>query len=252
MGAATKPQQGRVAIVTGGSRGIGAAIVRRLAADGAIVAFTYQSSADAAQSLADELSAPDAPVVAIPCDQADRAAVVAMVRSVHARFGRLDILVNNAGVMILGPIDDPDRNQDEMDRQVMVNMLSAVAAVREAAGLMGEGGRIISLGTVSTQRSPFPGLGDYTATKAAMAAYTRSWARDLGPKGITANIIHPGAIDTEMNSAEGPFAHVLRDLTPLGRYARTEELANVVAFLAGPESSYVNGAELLVDGGQAA
>lgn len=252
MGAEPKPLSGRVAIVTGGSRGIGAAIVRRLAGDGASVAFTYQSSSDAARALADELSTPEAPVVAIACDQADRAAVVAMVRSVHGRFGRLDILVNNAGVMILGPIDDPDRDQDEMDRQVMVNMLSAVAAVREAAGLMGEGGRIISLGSVSTQRSPFPGLGDYTATKAAMAAYTRSWARDLGPRGITANIIHPGAIDTEMNSAAGPFAHVLRDLTPLGRYARTEELANVVAFLAGPQSSYVNGAELLVDGGQAA
>lgn len=243
---------GKVAIVTGGSRGIGAAIVRRLSADGAAVAFTYHSSEDAALALERELGRAGGQAVAIRCDQADRDAVVAMVHAVHDRFGRLDILVNNAGVMILGPIDDPQRDQAAMDRQVMVNMLSAVAAVRAAAGLMGAGGRIISLGTVSTQRSPFPGLGDYTATKAAMAAYTRSWARDLGPRGITANIIHPGAIDTEMNSAEGPFAHVLRDLTPLGRYARTEELANVAAFLAGPESSYVNGAEILVDGGQAA
>ena len=244
--------QGKVAIVTGGSRGIGAAIVRRLARDGATVVWTYSTSRDAADRVRAELAEAGYETKPVACDQSGREALSALVRSVHAEFGRLDILVNNAGVMILGPIDDPKRDQAEMDRQVWINMLSPVAAVREASLLMKEGGRIISIGTVSTKRAPFPGLGDYTATKAAMAAYTRSWARDLGPRGITANLIHPGAIDTEMNSAEGPFGQVLKDLTPLGRYAKPAELAAVVAFLASDEASFVNGAEIMVDGGQSA
>jgi len=243
---------GKVALVTGGSRGIGAAIVRQLARDGATVAFTYHSSPERALTLASECGAQGQQVVAIACDQADGEAVAAVVRAVHARFGRFDILVNNAGVMILGPIDDPDRNEAEMRRQLAINLTSAVAAVRAAVGVIEDGGRIISLGTVSTQRSPFPGLGDYTATKAAIAAYSRSWARDLGPRGITVNCIHPGAIDTEMNAADGPFGPILAGLTPLGRYGRPEELAAVVGFLAGPDASFVSGAEILVDGGQSA
>lgn len=244
--------QGRVALVTGGSRGIGAAIVRRLARDGADVAFSYASSQDRADAVAREVEALGRRVLAVRADQADPAAVAALVRDVHARFGRLDILVNSAGVFVTGQVGDAQADNAALARQFAVNVQGVAAAVRAAAPLLADGGRIVSIGSTGADRIPFAGAADYAASKAAVAAYTRGWARDLGPRGITVNTVQPGAIHTEMNPDEGPFADVLKAMTALGRYGRPDEIAAAVAFLAGPDAAYVTGATLNVDGGQSA
>jgi 3-oxoacyl-[acyl-carrier protein] reductase len=246
------PLSGKVALVTGGSRGIGAAIVRRLAGDGADVAFSYAASVERAENLVRDIEASGHRALAVRADQAIASEVQDLVRQTHAAFGRLDILVNSAGVFVTGMVDDPDADLAAFERQFDVNVKGVVAAVRAAVPLMTDGGRIVSIGTTGAVHVPFAGAADYVATKAAVAAYSRGWARDLGPRNIMVNTVQPGAIDTDMNPADGAFAETLKGLAALGRYGRPEDIAAAVAFLAGPDAGYITGATLNVDGGQSA
>jgi len=252
MDQGTKPLAGRVALVTGGSRGIGAAIVRRLADDGADVAFSYAVSRETAERLVTEIEALGRRAIAVQADQAVTAEVTAFVYQAHAHFGRLDILVNSAGVFVTGSVEDPDADLAAFDRQLDINVKGVATAVRAAVPLITDGGRIVSIGTTGAVHIPFANAADYVATKAAVAAYTRGWARDLGGRGITVNVIQPGAINTDMNPADGPFAETLKGLAALGRYGQPEDIAAAVAFLAGPDAGYITGATLNVDGGQSA
>jgi 3-oxoacyl-[acyl-carrier protein] reductase len=245
----SKTLTGKVALVTGGSRGIGAAIAKALADDGADVAISYAASAGKADAVVKELNAKGVRAEAFKADQASSKEVEALVKTVAERFGRLDILVNNAGVFITGQVHDRANNLAELDRQFAVNVGGVVAAVRAAAPLMREGGRIISIGSVVGETSPSSGIADYSATKGAVAAYTRGWARDLGPMGITVNNVQPGPIDTDMNPADGDSAPHATASTALGRYGKPEEVAAAVAFLASPNAGYITGATLNVDGG---
>jgi 3-oxoacyl-[acyl-carrier protein] reductase len=247
--AMTKRLVGKVALVTGGSRGMGAAIARALAADGADVAISYVASADKALAVVRELEAKGVRAAAFKADQAAATEVEALVEAVAERFGRLDILVNSAGVAVGGVVGDPATDFAALDRQFRVNVGGVAAAVRAAAPLMGEGGRIISIGSTVGERVILPGLSDYAATKAAVAAYTRGWARDLGPRGITVNVVEPGPVDTDMNPDGTEFAATLKAATALGRYGKPEEIASAVAFLASPQAAFITGATLNVDGG---
>jgi len=246
------PLAGKAALVTGGSRGIGAAIVRRLARDGAAVAFSYAASADRANALVAEIEAGGGCAVAFRADQAVSHEVQRLVTQAHAALGRLDILVNSAGVFVTGLVGDPTADAAACDHQLDVNVRGVATAVRTAVPLLNDGGRIVSIGTTGAVHIPFPGAADYVASKAAVAAYTRGWSRDLGPRNITVNLIQPGAINTDMNPDDGPFAETLKGMASLGRYGHPEDIAAAVAFLVGPDASYITGATLNVDGGQAA
>ena len=243
---------GKVALVTGGSRGIGAATARALAAEGANVAISYSASADKAEALVRDLEGTGVRAAAFKADQGDPAQVDALVKAVVKRFGRLDILVNNAGVFVAGAVDDPSSDVSKFERQFAINVGGVAAAVRAAAKVMGQGGRIISIGSILGAHVPFTGIADYSATKGAVALYTRGWARDLGPKGITVNTVQPGPIDTDMNPDSGDFAAVQKAGTALGRYGKPEEVAAAVVFLASPGASYITGTTLDVDGGLSA
>ncbi|SFK60914.1 3-oxoacyl-[acyl-carrier protein] reductase [Sphingomonas sp. NFR04] len=246
------PLEGKVAVVTGGSRGIGAAIVERLARDGADVAFSYSNSKERADQIVAKVEAHGRKALAVKADQAVAVEVQDFVRTAHATFGRLDILVNSAGVFITGHVADEAADLAAFDRQIDINVKGVVTAVRTAAPLLSDGGRIVSIGTTGADRIPFPGVGDYIATKAAVQAYTRGWSRDLGARNITVNVVQPGAINTEMNPEDAGHADALRSLTSLGRYGQPEEVAGAVAFLVGPDAAYITGATLNVDGGQIA
>ena len=241
---------GKAALVTGGARGIGAAIARSLAEDGADVAISYVSSPEKAKALVRELQEKGVRAVAFHADQAKSTEVAELVRKVADHFGHLDILVNNAGVFITGPVGEVTDSQ--VDKQFAINVGGVNAAVREAAKLMTDGGRIISIGSMAAESSPWPGLSDYSATKAAVAAYTRGWARDLGPKGITVNVVEPGPIDTDMNPATGDFSTAQKAGTALGRFGRPEEVGATVAFLASKNAGFITGASIAVDGGYTA
>lgn len=245
----SKKLSGKIALVTGGSRGIGAAIAERLAEDGASVAISYAVSAERAQALVERLQSKGTSAVALKADQADAIQVAGLVRSVIEHFGGLDILVNSAGVFVTGVTGNADTDIAALEHQFAVNVGGVAAAVRAAAPHLREGGRIVSIGSGAGTRSPWPGIADYSATKSAVAAFTRGWARDFGPRNITANVVQPGPVDTEMNPATGPFADIQKAGTALGRYGRPEEIAAAVAFLAGPDASYITGATLDVDGG---
>jgi 3-oxoacyl-[acyl-carrier protein] reductase len=245
-----KKLTGKAALVTGGSRGIGAAIARSLAEDGADVAISYVSSPDKAKALVRELQEKGVRSVAFQADQSKPAEVSQLVNKVAEHFGHLDILVNNAGVFITGPVGEV--SDDDVAKQFAINVGGVNAAVREAAKLMTEGGRIITIGSMAAITSPWPGIADYSATKGAVSAYTRGWARDLGPKGITVNVVEPGPIDTDMNPANGDFAAVQKAGVPLGRFGRPEEVGATVAFLASKDAGYITGASIAVDGGHSA
>jgi 3-oxoacyl-[acyl-carrier protein] reductase len=238
----TSPLSGKVALVTGGSRSIGAAIVRRLAEDGARVAFTYSASPGPADALA---GATD--TLAIKADSAEPEEVRDAVNATVEAFGRLDILVNNAGILIPGTIDRFDLA--DFDRMVAVNVRAVFVAAQAAQRHMELGSRIITIGSVTADRTGFPGSSVYSMTKAAVAALTRGLARDLGPRGITVNNVQPGPTATDMTREDGPFVPRLRELIALGRLGRDTEIASLVAYLAGPESSFVTGASLTIDGG---
>ncbi len=240
--------KGKVALVTGGSRGIGAAIVKRLAAEGASVAFTFVSGADAAQAVKADVEKAGGKVLPIKADASDRAAVAAAVEQASKAFGRLDILVNNAGVFVGGAVNDPKADIAALDRQFAINVAAVVAATRAAAPKLGQGGRIITIGSGLADRS-FPTFADYSATKAALGGYTRGWARDLGALGVTVNLVQPGPINTDMNPENGDFSAGQKAATALGRYGQPAEVAAAVAFLAGPEAAFITGATLDVDGG---
>jgi 3-oxoacyl-[acyl-carrier protein] reductase len=246
----SKKLSGKVALVTGGSRGIGAAIAKALADDGADVAISYSASPDKAKQVINELLGKGVRAHAFKADQADAKEVETLVKSVVERFGRLDILVNNAGVFVTGQVSERPNNAAELQRLFAVNVGGVAAAVRAAAPLLSDNGRIISIGSVAGDSSPWPGVADYSATKGAVAAYTRGWARDFGPRGITVNNVAPGPIDTDMNPASnGDFSAVQSTATALGRYGKPEEVAAAVAFLASPAAAYITGTTLTVDGG---
>jgi 3-oxoacyl-[acyl-carrier protein] reductase len=247
-----KSLSGKTALVTGGSRGIGAATARALAKAGANVAISYTSSEEKAHAVVRELQAHGVQAAAFRADQADGAQGAALVSQVVERFGRLDILINNAGVAVAGNLDDPKTDVAALDRQWATNLSGVAAVVRAAARVMAEGGRIVSVSSTLGHRVPFAGLADYAAGKAALIGYTKGWARDLGPKQITVNAVAPGPIDTDMNPADGPYRDYVKGAVALGRYGKPDEVAAVIAFLASPQASYITGATLDVDGGQSA
>lgn len=242
-----KPLEGKVALVTGGSRGIGAAIVKRLGADGASVAFTYASAQQKADEVVKALAAAGGRALAIRADSADVKAVKGAVTETVRVFGRLDVLVSSAGMLVMAPLDQ--FSLDDFDRMVAVNIRAVFAAAQEASRHMGEGARIITIGSVNADRMPFAGGSVYAMTKAAVAGLTRGLARDLGPRGITVNTVQPGPVDTDMNPKEGPFAESLKAMMALGHYGRGEDIAAMVSYLAGPEAGFVTGASLTIDGG---
>lgn len=242
-----KPLSGQVAFVQGGSRGIGAAIVKRLARDGAAVAFTYVSSASKAEELVATITAAGGKALAIRADSADAVAVQHAIRQSVTRFGRLDILVNNAGVLVWGHLEE--LTLDDLDRTLAVNIRSVFVACQEAAHHMGKGGRIINIGSTNADRIPMAGGSIYAMSKSALVGLTKGMARDLGPRGITVNNVQPGPVDTDMNPADGESAEQLKGMMALARYGKDEEIASFVAYLAGPEAGYITGASLTIDGG---
>jgi 3-oxoacyl-[acyl-carrier protein] reductase len=246
MGALT----GKVALVTGGSRGIGAGIARRLAAEGADVALTYLQSKEQAGDVVDAIAAQGRRGLAIPADSADADAVAGAVERTVAEIGRLDILVNNAGTAVVAPIDAV--SVADVDQTYAVNVRAAVIAAQAAAPYMGADGRIVTIGSCLAARVPGPGWSLYAMSKAALVGLTKGLARDLGPRGITANVVQPGPIDTDMNPADGDGADDERALLAVDGFGHVDDIAAVVAYLAGPDGRYVTGAAIDVDGGWAA
>ncbi|WP_034914956.1 SDR family oxidoreductase [Erwinia sp. 9145] len=224
-------------LVLGGSRGIGAAIVRRFAADGAVVTFTWGGSSEAARQLASETGS-----VAVQIDSADRDAVIAQVRA----SGPLDVLVVNAGIAVFG--DALEQSADEIERLFKINIHAPYYASVEAARQMPEGGRIVVIGSVNGDRMPIAGMASYAVSKSALQGLARGLARDFGPRGITINVVQPGPIDTDANPAEGPMKALMHSFMALKRHGRPEEVAGMVAWLAGPEAGFVTGAMHTIDG----
>lgn len=241
---------GKVALIVGGTRGIGAAISRRLAADGACVAMIHLSRADEAGALAAELEAAGTQALAIRADIADPAALSRAIDTAFARFGRIDILVNNAGLAITGPLEDTPA--DAFDRVFAINVRAPFLAARKIAPLMPDGGRIVTIGSIVADRAPGGGTTLYAASKSALGGLTRGLARDLGARSITANLVQPGPIDTERNPADGPNAAANRTPLAIARHGKAREVASLVAWLASAEAGFVTGATYNIDGGWSA
>jgi 3-oxoacyl-[acyl-carrier protein] reductase len=243
----SKKLEGKIALITGGSRGIGAAIAKRLAADGAKVAITYTKGAEAAASVVKEIEGAGGKAIAIQADAADAGAGKAAVEKTVATFGRLDVLVNNAGTAI--PKTFEETTLEEMDRVLDINVRGVFIATQAALKHMKSGSRIIMVGSAVGERVLVPGLVPYSATKGAVKIFTQALSRELGSRGITVNNVQPGPIDTDLNPAAGDWAVPQKAVTALDRFGRADEVAALVAFVAGPESSYITGANLTVDGG---
>jgi 3-oxoacyl-[acyl-carrier protein] reductase len=243
----SKKLEGKIALVTGGSRGIGAAIAKRLDADGAKVAITYTKGAEAAASVVKEIERAGGKAIAIQADAADADAGKAAVEKTVATFGRLDVLVNNAGTAI--PKTFEEATIEEMDRVLDINVRGVFVATQAALKHMKSGGRIIMIGSALGERVLVPGLVPYSATKGAVKIFTQALSREVGSRGITVNNVQPGPIDTDLNPAASEWAVPQKAVTALDRYGRVDEVAALVAFVAGPESSYITGANLTVDGG---
>jgi 3-oxoacyl-[acyl-carrier protein] reductase len=235
----------KVALVTGGSRGIGAAIAKRLAADGASVAITYAKDANAASAVVKAIERDGGRAIAIQADAANIEAVKGAVEKVFATFGRLDVLVNNAGTAIPKPFEET--TLEEMDRVIDINVRGVFVTTQAALRHMNDGGRIINIGSAVGERVQVPGLVPYSATKGAVKIFTQALSRELGSRNI--NNVQPGPIDTDLNPAAGDWAVPQKALTALDRYGRVDDIASMVAFVAGPEASYITGANLTVDGG---
>jgi 3-oxoacyl-[acyl-carrier protein] reductase len=243
----SKQLEGKIALITGGSRGIGAAIAKRLAADGANVAITYTKGADAAASVVKEIEHGGRKGIVIQADATDADAVEAAVERTVATFGRLDILVNNAGTAI--PKTFEETTLEELDRLIDINVRGTFVATQAALKHMKSGGRIIMIGSSVGERVMVPGLVPYSATKGAVKMFSQGLSREVGSRGITVNNVQPGPIDTDLNPAAGEWAVPRKAATALDRYGHVEEVAALVAFVAGPEASYITGANLTVDGG---
>src|SRR5713101_859125 len=243
----SKNLEGKIALITGGSRGIGAAIGKRLATDGANVAITYTKGADAAAAVVKEIERGGRKAIAIQADATDAGAVEAAVEKTVATFGGLDVLVNNAGTAI--PKTFEETTFDEMDRMIDINVRGTLAATQAALKHMQSGGRIIIIGSAVGERVVVPGLVAYAATKGAVKMLTQGLSREVGSRGITVNNVQPGPIDTDLNPATGDWAMPQKAATALDRYGHADEVAALVAFVAGQESSYITGANLTVDGG---
>src|SRR5580704_11701309 len=239
--------EGKVALVTGGSRGIGAAIAKRLAADGASVAITYSKGADAAASVVKAIEGNGGKAIAIQADAANVKAVTSAVEETVETFGQLDVLVNNAGTAI--PKTFEETSLEEMDRVIDINLRGVFVTTQAALKHMKDGGRIIMIGSAVGERVLTPGLVPYAATKGAVKIFTQALSREVGSRGITVNNVQPGPIDTELNPAAGDWSVPQKAATALNRYGHVDEIAAMVAFVAGPESSYLTGANLTVDGG---
>jgi len=243
----SKKLEGKIALITGGSRGIGAAIAKRLAADGAKVAITYTQGAEAAAAVVKAIEGEGGKAIAIQADAADAGAGKAAVEKTVATFGRLDVLVNNAGTAIPKPFEET--TLEEMDRVLDINVRGVFVATQAALKHMTDGGRIIMIGSAVGERVLTPGLVPYSATKGAVKIFTQGLSREVGSRGITVNNVQPGPIDTELNPATGDWAAPQKAVTALNRYGHVDEVAALVSFVAGPESSYITGANLTVDGG---
>ena len=243
----TKKLQGKVALVTGGSRGIGAAIAKRLADDGAHVAITYTKGAEAASSVVQAIERTGGRAIAIQADATNAGAVRAAVEQTVRSLGGLNVLVNNAGTAI--PNKFEDASLEELDRVIDLNIRGTFIATQEALKHLADGGRIIMIGSCVGERDQTPGLAAYAATKGAIKMFTQGLAREVGGRAITVNNIQPGPIDTDLNPASGEWAVPQKAFTALGRYGRVEEVAALVAFVAGPDASYITGTNLTVDGG---
>jgi 3-oxoacyl-[acyl-carrier protein] reductase len=242
-----KKLEGKTALVTGGSRGIGAAIAKRLAADGARVAITYSKGADVASSVVKAIEDAGGKAVAIQADATDPKAVQDAVDKTVSAFGKLDVLVNNAGTAI--PKKFEETTLQELDQVINLNIRGVFVTTQAALKQMNNGGRIISIGSCVGERMMTPGLVPYSATKSAIRMFTQGLSREVGDRGITVNNIQPGPIDTDLNPAAGEWAVPQKAATALNRYGKVEEVAALVAFIASPEASYITGANLTVDGG---
>ncbi|KAA0011836.1 SDR family oxidoreductase [Billgrantia pellis] len=238
---------GKVAMVTGGSRGIGAANARRLAGEGAAVALTYANGEAQAQSVVDGIVSVGGRAMAMRADNRDAAALEAAVERTVAELGGLDILINNAGIFPSGTIEEA--TLEELDRTIAINLRAPVVTAMAAVRHMPEGGRIITIGSNLAVRVPWPGISLYAMSKAGLVGLTKGLARDLGPRGISVNVVHPGSTDTDMNPADGELSDPQRSLMAIPRYNEADDVAGLVTWLAGPEGRSVTGAEFTIDGG---
>ncbi|MFD7873331.1 SDR family NAD(P)-dependent oxidoreductase [Streptomyces sp. NPDC059766] len=245
----SKSLEGKTALVTGGSRGIGAEIARGLAREGASVVITYRNSREQAEQVTAELTALGVKAFALQADQADpRQAAAAVEDAAGYLGGRIDVLVNSAGVAAMGMLGQLD-SLDDVQQMIATNVTGTIVTTHAAARYLSDGGRVILVGSIVAERIAAPGVAEYAATKAAIDQLARGWARDLGPRGITVNVVRPGATDTDMNPADGPFAAAQIAGTPLGRFGTTDDIAKAVTFLAGDNAAFISGALLSVDGG---